>query len=1087
MAESQHKARKKRAWWKRALRGLLFMILGVTLLLGLLMAALRVLYPPHKLKMMINTAVEQNLARSLTLGDVWIHPLRGLILEEVRLSPYPDSTAGYDLFPIRQLYVRKIALHYSLRDLLDRQVHITAVDFIEPELEFYIDLLDTSAIDFAALLSTDLPVSFDLKALRFQNSSIRVLAADTLVKQELFIGDLSCYLDDVHLPGGGFAANDSSLSLILRVESRNTPLHIAQRNLQDGSGMHTEAVMNFSTWLKVASFRDIALRLRLDLDRVHTTLDNPDSVQSIHFPAAIRLETAMRGDGRAGRIDIDSLALAFDGETWLRLRIGIDSLLAQPHLHLAVERGFLPLADLLHALRHIAPDAVPVDGQWLDRRAALRFDGTTLAGTLDGEMQYKVNLALTHAGAVLNRDSIRIEALSANVHAQGLLDAMQVRDVKATIEAGYDSITLKQPDGSALNFGGGRLNVGAILNDRFLPQRLDFSLRLHNLLGAEVTADGRFSGGSSLQQLQGTAALYLDHIDFSRLTGAAIQGDAAAQWTLRLNSLRHIDARLQLNTSELTLLQEEEPLLLPGLAFSLALLARTDTSFAVIDIDSLSCALNRLFTAQARARLVNSAQPQLHFALSELRLDHAAIWEYIPEVLREPWLEAEISGSTLLAAHGDVLLQEQGLTYQLRANLSTRQTAFRAPAQFLTLEGIDLNLALHATSAEGVRLETGLNLESLQQDQNEIIVFTGNELAFNLISRDLQSLRLEQGRLSLPDLNTRGDFTLTLDDLYGNPSIRAQVSLQQHIPDTLRLPQGIRLHGDSDIRCRVEADTATAHIRADILTRGLSLFMPGSLVIRDVETNLHLVQEIDLLNKKLLGSTAEKIATPSTAFMDYMVYRDYYQNLLPDLSSIRIGCVEVMDYKIEDIRLELQVGEGRLEVPALMARIYGGNMGARLAVDFAGGDLTRAGFTVNAHFANINSNLLLPKRARDANQGIINANMDLRGRGMDITREMSLEGQLYITEIGPRVADNLLRSLDPQGTDSSIRTTRLLINRGFKPKLMTFLLRHGYLYPEIVFDQPWYFPVRLSGGKVELARIPLEFFLKNSMQSAAAR
>jgi len=53
--------------------------------------------------------------------------------------------------------------------------------------------------------------------------------------------------------------------------------------------------------------------------------------------------------------------------------------------------------------------------------------------------------------------------------------------------------------------------------------------------------------------------------------------------------------------------------------------------------------------------------------------------------------------------------------------------------------------------------------------------------------------------------------------------------------------------------------------------------------------------------------------------------------------------------------------------------------------------------------------------------------------------------------------------------------------------LMTFVLRHGYLYPEIIFAQPWYFPMRLSGGKVELARIPLDMFLRSSNQGPASR
>ena len=103
------------------------------------------------------------------------------------------------------------------------------------------------------------------------------------------------------------------------------------------------------------------------------------------------------------------------------------------------------------------------------------------------------------------------------------------------------------------------------------------------------------------------------------------------------------------------------------------------------------------------------------------------------------------------------------------------------------------------------------------------------------------------------------------------------------------------------------------------------------------------------------------------------------------------------------------------------------------------------------------------------------------GIGLDIRRGIDLNGYLYITDIGPRTADNLLRSLDPEGADSGIRNTRFLINHGFKPKLMSFEIKHGYFYPRIDLSQPWYFPAKIRGGKVELNRIPVQLFLNTLM------
>ena len=158
--------------------------------------------------------------------------------------------------------------------------------------------------------------------------------------------------------------------------------------------------------------------------------------------------------------------------------------------------------------------------------------------------------------------------------------------------------------------------------------------------------------------------------------------------------------------------------------------------------------------------------------------------------------------------------------------------------------------------------------------------------------------------------------------------------------------------------------------------------------------------------------------------------------------------------------------------------LYGGNIGGAFSLAANVDDLMDSPYKLSAHFSGINSALLLPTQQEANVGGRITAHAELQGRGFDIEKGIELDGYFHITKIESRVADNLLRSLDPEGKDSGIRSTRLLINRGFKPRLLTFDIRHGYSYPAIYFDQPWYFPVRLSGGGIELGRIPIAFFLQ---------
>ena len=96
-------------------------------------------------------------------------------------------------------------------------------------------------------------------------------------------------------------------------------------------------------------------------------------------------------------------------------------------------------------------------------------------------------------------------------------------------------------------------------------------------------------------------------------------------------------------------------------------------------------------------------------------------------------------------------------------------------------------------------------------------------------------------------------------------------------------------------------------------------------------------------------------------------------------------------------------------------------------------------------------------------------NLELAGIGIDPASQLDIEGNFYVTQIGPQFTDNVLRSLDPTGTDKSIQDTRKLLNWGYKPKLLSFEIKHGYLYPTIHLVKGKFLtkliPLKLSGGQ----------------------
>jgi len=225
--------------------------------------------------------------------------------------------------------------------------------------------------------------------------------------------------------------------------------------------------------------------------------------------------------------------------------------------------------------------------------------------------------------------------------------------------------------------------------------------------------------------------------------------------------------------------------------------------------------------------------------------------------------------------------------------------------------------------------------------------------------------------------------------------------------------------------------------------------------------------------------------TPTDGSIDYLVYRPYYRRSLPELSYLSIEKIHAAGYVIDNFSMDALLGKGRIDIPSFFGKLYGGDFGGRISANLAGGDINEATYNISAHFSGINSDMLLSDIKREKTLGVINANAQFSGIGLNPEKGIDIKGDLYITEIGPKVADNLLRSLDPEGTDSGIRTTRRLINLGFKPQLFTFSFKYGFFYTYIDFSQPWYFPAKLSGSKIELNRKPVNFFIQMALAKPA--
>lgn len=592
-------------------------------------------------------------------------------------------------------------------------------------------------------------------------------------------------------------------------------------------------------------------------------------------------------------------------------------------------------------------------------------------------------------------------------------------------------------------------------------------------------------GGSTLQRIKGRGNLSVINFDLSQLPTNQALGTVSANVELQIITLDSIKATISVLTDSLLLKSPEQnqPIQLSPLSINSSLLASTDELFQNIQLHQLLVKVNHFFSGEMDASLRLNQKMSVRGQIREMILDHAALLQWLPKEIKKPLEGFHINGKTRLTGDMNLDIQEADTSYSAAVQLVTSPTDLDFSFENLFIKNLQINSEAEIDSKSGGKLDFVLSIDSTLSTVTEPLTFLNNKIGLHVTMKDnFQYINVDTGYVSLPDLKTFGFIAGSVSDLVSNPQINAHMEFHQAAKDTLVVTKDIRFKGENDIVCFVGTNKNTAHLDARLQAKDLSFFLPNNTRISRINADISLSQKIDLQEMMLLGSSQPIVKTPSAGLIDYFLYRNYYTDHI-NKSRISIRRVEVGEYQVENISLEAYLGNGRIEIPSFLFDVYGGNIGGQLAIVAGMDNILDAEYKLSAHFSGINSALLLPAAKADEG-GIITAHAEIQGRGIDVEQGIDIDGYFNITEIESKVADNLLRSLDPEGKDSGIRSTRILINRGFKPRLFQFEIRHSYCYPAVYFDQPWYFPVRLSGGGLELSRIPIAYFLNMNQTSS---
>lgn len=343
-----------------------------------------------------------------------------------------------------------------------------------------------------------------------------------------------------------------------------------------------------------------------------------------------------------------------------------------------------------------------------------------------------------------------------------------------------------------------------------------------------------------------------------------------------------------------------------------------------------------------------------------------------------------------------------------------------------------------------------------------------------------------------------GSADVSFDDLGLDVRIDAQPSTSSRSPlgsidityrfesaDSVYLLQNLIASGWSEGWCNITfpADTIT-QAKGVLNGKELRLFNREDLALSGLEFRLPFNTELHTGAKEISLISTERELSP---FDDQVLFNNFRHLDSPEqgLGLIKCRNIHVGNYEFSNLDALIELRQSTIRIPRLSVDAYGGTIRSTFALGFPSLDPDAVQYRARIAGIGLNSTKLPGARPEEGEESEISAFAHFKGQGLNPNSHFDLEGGLDITQIGRKVADNILRFLDPDQSDPSIQTYRNYIKRGWSVKVFSFDVKEDFVYVSITPARP---PITqldmflLShlvglGKSVTFGRLPLRYFL----------
>jgi len=1089
--------------------GIVFIAIIITAII-----VVRIKYPPDKVKELAISELESAINRKVKIGTVWFNPLKGFTLNDVKIYQYsPKDTIITDTTTFFQS--KKIHLKYRFLSLVCREIEISDIMIDQPEMNLiqdeyfrwnFDDLIkpDSSAIQPTESDSTkaeiSLPLSLKLKNLSLKNFEPSIIIHHKKTVYTLKTGGISLQLDELFLPRKSLEELKQKARATIKIFSEQKPWQFSLETDSLSEKIDISSELQLNVELQLAGLQQIESRGKFALANVFLNIsqkkDTLSQQSTVTVPELTSMSFDLTTDADKGTLSLNKLVALFDKETIFDIQGDITDYLNQPSVDLEVKNSNISLLNLLDLFKPLLPDKFKKQLDNFSFKGIASFTGTKIKGNpmsdnIDDALSFNLHFSIDDFSTKYVDPETNLENdlinLTFKSEATGIFNINGVPKTDVSANLALDSIYVAV-DTMQLAFKDIKLDFITSLNSQFMPDSLTSSFRIDNFFNVPLDLSLRFKSMDKLNQYQAIGNLRFEDLSLGELPESTMEGFVNCALNLYSESLEQINLELKAESDIIEVQTEtgSEPLIFYPMDILGNALLSTDMKFQKIELKQLTTKVSNFASGLIHGDLAFGNQQKLNLVIDNFTIEHDKVLEILPAQFLEGLESLRVTGSSNLTATISAVLPENQHPVINADGQVSINAGIEYPDEFVTLKSIDGQLDF-ITDGESGKFNLKAILDSLivAGIQDEPL----RDMAVTIDGKfpDLETIYLDSAKMIIPDLMTQVVVTTKIDSLSSeNIQLKGNCYLTFDTQgDTVTLLNMLKLSGELSQQAELSLLNNVAEITGQLVINNLNVNYEDLAQIDSICGKIYISQKFDIENEKIIENPLNQSFIAGAGSYYYDLLRPYYQQDRDRFSYLQIAKIKAMDYQATNLNFDFFIHNERIEIPRFSLLAYDGNMSGLIYANLHEGAPDQIEWKVKANLSRLNSAKLIPTRRKESKDSDLNMNLELSGIGIDPASQLDVEGYFYVTKIGPQFTDNVLRSLDPKGTDKSIQDTRKLLNWGYKPKLISFEIKHGNLYPTIHLVKGKFLtkliPLNLSGGKIELARIPVKFFFQNMM------